>query len=331
MLRFDGDNSAVVVGCSGAGVFGGLAPAADRGQRRRSGISDRTNGADRRRDDIRRPRTRRARSGFARSWRPDRRERAALGRYHDGSTNDDPLPPEGPASPSSPICWPPRSPTPSLARKAAAGGRAGRASARGDTGCPGRRAGRIFAAVSVEVDRLFGLDVDTGDVAGVVRFDPGPELLVVGVSRTLEAVPLGSKWPPTDLFAPARVLHTGRSGRVDEGDLASIGGPEAEFLRNEGYLSQVASPIIVEGRLWGAISVNSRNELPHDTEERLERFTGLVAAAVANAESGEALARLADEQAALRRVATLVAEGAPPDALFRAVADEVASVIGPRR
>jgi signal transduction histidine kinase len=40
----------------------------------------------------------------------------------------------------------------------------------------------------------------------------------------------------------------------------------------------------------------------------------------------EELERLAREQAALRRVATLVAEAAPPDAVFSAVADEVAQL-----
>ena len=186
----------------------------------------------------------------------------------------------------------------------------------------------IFAAVSVEVDRLFCLGAHTQDVAGVVRFDPGPEHLVVGVSRTLEAVKLSSRWEPLDLFAPTRVLHTGRAARVDENDLESIGGPVADFLRQSGYLSQAASPIIVGGRLWGAISVNSGQTLAPDTEERLEKFTELVAAAIANAEARYSLRRLADEQAALRRVATLVAEGAAPTDLFAAVAVEVAAVVG---
>ena len=89
----------------------------------------------------------------------------------------------------------------------------------------------------------------------------------------------------------------------------------------------MASPIVVEGRLWGAVSVNSRNDLPPDTEERLERFTELVATAIANAESREALARLAEEQAALRRVATLVARDAPPGEVFDAVAMEVGKLL----
>jgi GAF domain-containing protein len=185
----------------------------------------------------------------------------------------------------------------------------------------------VFAAVSVEVDRFFRLDPATLDIAGVVRFEPGPEHLVVGVSKTVEAVPLGSRFPPDELFAPTHVLRTGRSARIGEGDLAS-GGEVADFLRHHGYLSQVASPIVVDGRLWGAISVNSRSDFPSDTEERLERFTELVATAIANAEARGTLAQLADEQAALRRVATLVAKEDLPDQVFAKVAEETGRLLG---
>jgi GAF domain-containing protein len=81
--------------------------------------------------------------------------------------------------------------------------------------------------------------------------------------------------------------------------------------RERGVRSSVAAPIIVEGRLWGQIGAGSTGErpLPPDTEARLADFTELVATAIANAESRAGLARLAQEQAALRRVATLVAGG----------------------
>ena len=59
-------------------------------------------------------------------------------------------------------------------------------------------------------------------------------------------------------------------------------------------------------------------------ETRLASFTELVGTAIANSEAHEQLAQLADAQAALRRVATVVAEGAPPDRVFDAVRDEVA-------
>ena len=68
--------------------------------------------------------------------------------------------------------------------------------------------------------------------------------------------------------------------------------------------------------------------LPPDTGERLEKFTELVATAIANAESHEAVRLLADEQAALRRVATLVARCVPADDLFSAVSDEVGRLFG---
>jgi signal transduction histidine kinase len=81
------------------------------------------------------------------------------------------------------------------------------------------------------------------------------------------------------------VLRTGRSARVDTSDLASAGGPVAANLRSLGLISQVGSPILVEGRLWGAMVVTAREPLPLDTEERLEKFTELVATAIANADS----------------------------------------------
>jgi GAF domain len=80
------------------------------------------------------------------------------------------------------------------------------------------------------------------------------------------------------------------------------------------------------GASWGAIVVSTAgpDPLPQDTAVRLGSFTELLATAIANAESREALGRLADEQTALRRVATLVARGTPPSEVFAAVANEMA-------
>jgi len=56
--------------------------------------------------------------------------------------------------------------------------------------------------------------------------------------------------------------------------------------------SAVGAPIRVEGRLWGLMNVYSTEvkPLPADTEERLARFTELVATAIANAEARAQLA-----------------------------------------
>jgi signal transduction histidine kinase len=91
----------------------------------------------------------------------------------------------------------------------------------------------------------------------------------------------------------------------------------------------VGTPIIVEDRLWGVMTASSSPgvALPPDIEKRLVSFTELVATAIANAESRAGLARLAEEQAALRRVATLVARGAPPAELFTAVTEEAGQLL----
>ena len=93
-----------------------------------------------------------------------------------------------------------------------------------------------------------------------------------------------------------------------------------------------ASPlqIVVDGRLWGTMiaATSQSTPLPADTESRIGGFTELVAIAISNAQSRDTLTRLADEQAALRRVATLVAQGASAAAVFDAVAAEMERLLG---
>jgi signal transduction histidine kinase len=145
----------------------------------------------------------------------------------------------------------------------------------------GVRPVEIFWAVSEEVARLFG-----SDQAAVGRFDPdGPAIVLVGLEKTQE------RWELDDFLASAEVFRTGRSARADEISWASAGGPTATRLRSLGLVSTVASPIIVDGRLWGAIIVGTQDEpLPVDIEERLEKFTEIVATAIANADSRSELA-----------------------------------------
>jgi GAF domain-containing protein len=61
---------------------------------------------------------------------------------------------------------------------------------------------------------------------------------------------------------------------------------DAEVVRREGLRSMVASPIHVEGRLWGAIVASSRRgPFQAGAEQRMADFTELAAIAIANAES----------------------------------------------
>ena len=103
----------------------------------------------------------------------------------------------------------------------------------------------------------------------------------------------------------------GPAARID--DFSAATDPIGVAAREAGEKSAVGSPIVVEGHLWGVMTATStEGPLPPDTEARLASFTELVATALANAESREARAVLAEEQAALRRVATLVAGGSGP-------------------
>jgi GAF domain-containing protein len=137
---------------------------------------------------------------------------------------------------------------------------------------------------------------------------------------------VGSRYPIHPSMVTALVLRTGRTARMDSYPPSS---PLAEVALQLGVRSTVGCPITVEGRLWGLIGVSSARPepLPADTEARLADFAELVATAIAKTQAREELRTLADEQAALRRVATLVAEAAPPPAVFAAVAEEVGRLL----
>jgi GAF domain-containing protein len=187
----------------------------------------------------------------------------------------------------------------------------------------GARPGEVFGAVAEEVAGL--LPVTS---AAMGRFDPdGMVTTVAAWSPGEVAFRAGDRWNPEGNNVTGIVLATGRPARLD--DFSDASGPIGVHARDAGYRSAVGSPIKVEGRLWGVMSAASSamEALPADTEARLASFTELVATAIANAESRVALARLAEEQAALRRVATMVARGVPPEEVFAAVTEEVVRLL----
>jgi signal transduction histidine kinase len=185
---------------------------------------------------------------------------------------------------------------------------------------------QLFAAVAEQVASVF-------DVPHVrlVRYEPDGSVVVGGCSEDDvldEPFPIGSRWSLESPGVVATVRQTGRPARVE--DYAHMTGEIAAVVRGAGMHSTVASPIVVERRLWGAMVLLSarREPFPENTEARLTDFTELVASAIANAESRAALGRLADDQAALRRVATLVARGTEPVTVFSAVCNEAQALLG---
>jgi GAF domain-containing protein len=187
----------------------------------------------------------------------------------------------------------------------------------------GARPGEVFRAVAEEVAGLIPVTS-----AAMGQFDPdGLVSTVAAWSPGEVAFPVGNRWDPEGNNVTGIVFATGRPARLD--DFSDASGPIGVHARDVGYRSAVGSPIKVEGKVWGVMSAASSavEPLPADTEARLASFTELVATAIANAESRVALARLAEEQAALRRVATLVARGVPPEEVFAAVTEEVVRLL----
>ncbi len=140
----------------------------------------------------------------------------------------------------------------------------------------------ILMAVADEIGPLLG-----ADDAAVVRFEPDRTATVVaGRGPWVHELGADMRVELDDFLAITAVLRTGRSARVDEKDYSTATGPIAGYLRWVGNRSAVASPIIVEGGLWGAIVVSTRRDLlPADSEERMGSFTELVGTVIANAES----------------------------------------------
>ncbi|MCU1656959.1 MAG: histidine kinase, partial [Pseudonocardiales bacterium] len=184
----------------------------------------------------------------------------------------------------------------------------------------------VFAAVVEEAGRLLG-----SHLAGMARYDSDDTVTLLATWAADGEHPLVPGLLPLEGGDLASTISTtGRPVRLD--DYSGVPGRIAALVRGKiGIGSSVGSPIVVEGRLWGALIVHSKQTheppLPPDTESRLTGFTELVAVAIANAESRAELARLAEEQAALRRVATLVARGVPAEELFAAVTKEAGRVL----
>ena len=121
------------------------------------------------------------------------------------------------------------------------------------------------------------------------------------------------------------------TGRPAKAEYRELPGRMAEGARAGGFQTGLGMPIVADGTIWGAIVTGTEEEaLPKGAEERFTAFTELVAVAISNAKAREDLRRVVEEQASLRRVATLVAQEASQAEVFAAVAEEVATTLGVR-
>jgi PAS domain S-box-containing protein len=187
----------------------------------------------------------------------------------------------------------------------------------------GAASATVFAAIAREVAGVLGVSL-----LAVWRYESDGTGTVVGAwSEPPHLLEPGTRLAIDDTVIIARVRETGRPARSDE--LADVHGTVADIVQEARIRSAAGAPIVVDGDVWGVMAAGGTEgeRLPDRIEDRLAGFTELVATTISNSASREELARLADEQAALRRVATLVAREAPPAEVFAAVAEELGRLL----
>jgi signal transduction histidine kinase len=93
---------------------------------------------------------------------------------------------------------------------------------------------------------------------------------------------VGSRHPLGGENVSSLVLRTGRPARID--DYSTATGVLGAYARRVGIRSMVATPIVVEGRVWGAMMAASLQvePLPSDTESRIGQFAELTTTAISN-------------------------------------------------
>jgi PAS domain S-box-containing protein len=182
----------------------------------------------------------------------------------------------------------------------------------------------VFVAIAREVGALVGLPL-----VAVMRYEADGTASVMGVwSKRPHPFQAATRWPVDGPTIAALVLETGRPARLD--DFADSPRRLIGAAREAEIGSVAGAPIIVDGDVWGVMTAAAaeRDPLPAHIEDRLAMFTELVVTAISHTASRDQRAQLADEQVALRRVATLVAQGVPPSEVFAAVAREVGLLLG---
>ena len=179
----------------------------------------------------------------------------------------------------------------------------------------------LFDAVAREASRLAD-----GNASTLLRVDEGGWAAVVATFGAAPA-PVGTRVfiAGDDAGVVAEILRTGRPARLD--DYARVSGPA--YARDDwGVGASVGVPITVDDRIWGVLGFTAgHGRLPLGAERRLQQFADLIAAALGNVQARAEAQELADDQAALRRVAELVARGTDPAEVFTAVATEASRLL----
>ena len=178
----------------------------------------------------------------------------------------------------------------------------------------------VLRAVADEAARLAGVRFSI-----LMRYEPDGGTEIVALSGPPPTFSLGMRAPPGGTNVAQQVWRTTQPARMD--DLRRATGRWPETALASGYSASAAAPIQIRARLWGVILVVAQDgPLPAGTEDHLLNFAELAGTAISSAEDRLELRTLAHEQGSLRRVAELVARGAPLEQVFAAAAREAAAL-----
>ncbi|MBO4273686.1 DUF4118 domain-containing protein [Microbispora triticiradicis] len=156
----------------------------------------------------------------------------------------------------------------------------------------GVRPAEIFGAVAREMGMIVN-----ADHTAVERYEPDRTVALMSFWSASDGgpvPPVGSHRPLREEGLSTLVLRTGQPARMATvgGTAEGAAGELDTWVRDEKIVSAVASPIVVEARLWGVMIAFFRGlePQPEGIEERIRDFTELVATAISNAQARDELA-----------------------------------------
>ena len=149
-------------------------------------------------------------------------------------------------------------------------------------------ADEVFTAVTREAGLLLG--AQRGTLLRVAS-PHWAEVVASWSDGTAPPVPVGHRAPIDEGRGMlGQMLQTARPVRIEDFD--DVGGVVAALMRELGIRSGVGGPIIIGGRVWGALTAvwPTDTTLPACAEDRVAAFTALVSYAVQNAQTRNELA-----------------------------------------
>jgi signal transduction histidine kinase len=179
----------------------------------------------------------------------------------------------------------------------------------------------VLDAVVAETFGLFSVDF-----TAMLSYEADGAAYIVAVHHAPGDLAIGERAPHIPEGLALRVFGSGRPTRVDA--YAGLSGADVERMHELGITGGAAAPILVDGHLWGVLTAMTRSgPVEADLEYRLADFAEIAATAVAGAQARHEQRGLADEQAALRRVAELAARGTEPRDLFGKLTAEISRLL----